>query len=95
MDKRGQENMNDPTAHELTQQVIRAIAEARGVSPDSIRPDSTFDELGVDSLDGINIAFALEESFDIDIPDDAVRSFSSVQEVADGLREMVTKSGDS
>lgn len=79
---------------ELTSRVISAIAEVLGVSPEKINPDSTFEELGVDSLDGINIAFALEEAFDIEIPDEAVQGFADVRQVTDELRTLVVDTGD-
>lgn len=77
------------TPDPLTRQIIAALAEVRGVPAETIRPDSSFEELGVDSLDGINLAFALEELFDIEIPDEAVQSVRSVEEVAERLRPLV------
>lgn len=73
----------------LTRKVIAALADVRGVPVETIRPDSSFEELGVDSLDGINLAFALEELFDIEIPDEAVQSVHSVGEVVERLRPLV------
>lgn len=82
-----------PTLDPLTRQVIAALAEVRNVPAETIQPDSSFEELGVDSLDGINLAFALEEQFDIEIPDEAVQSVGSVRDVVDRLRPLVG-SGD-
>lgn len=73
----------------LTRKVIAALADVRGVPAETIQPDSRFEELGVDSLDGINLAFALEELFDIEIPDEAVQSVGSVGEVVERLRPLV------
>lgn len=42
--------------------VIRIISRENHLDPGSVTPDSTFAELGIDSLDGINIVFALEDS---------------------------------
>jgi acyl carrier protein len=81
--------MTDTGPDELTRRVIAAIAEVRGVSPDGIRPDSTLEELGVDSLDGVNIAFALEEEFDIEIPDEAVYAFTNVRQIRDELSDLL------
>lgn len=81
--------MNDDTPDPLTRKIIAALAEVRGVPPETIRPEASFEELGVDSLDGINLAFALEELFDIEIPDEAVLSVRSVAEVAERLRPLV------
>lgn len=74
---------------DLTQRVIGCIAEAQHLDRERISPDSTFEELGVDSLDGINILFALENEFDISIPDDAARGIRDVRHMADGVRRLL------
>ncbi len=70
---------------ELAQKIIGIIAAVKQVSPASIRPEATFEELGIDSLDRINILFELENEFNIDVPDDEVRSIKSVQGIVDRL----------
>ena len=70
---------------ELAQKVIGIVAAVKQVSPDSIRAESTLEELAIDSLDRINILFELENEFDIDIPDDEARSITSVQGIVDRL----------
>jgi acyl carrier protein len=70
------------------QEVISAIAAARKLSPERISLDSTFEELGVDSLDSLTIMFALEERFDLSIPDEAVREMRTVGDVVDGLQRL-------
>ena len=47
--------------------------------------DTTFEELGLDSLDGLNLIFELEEEFDLMVPDDKVQSMKSVAEVVEGI----------
>ncbi len=70
---------------ELAGKVITIVASVKQISPDSIRVESTFDELGIDSLDRINILFELESEFDIDVPDDEARSITSVQGIVERL----------
>jgi acyl carrier protein len=70
---------------ELTGRVIGVIAKTQRLDPSTITPDSTFAELKIDSLDGINILFALEEEFKISIPDDAARQITSVRQAVDGV----------
>lgn len=74
---------------DLTQRVINCIAETQRLAPEKVSPDSSFEELGIDSLDGINILFALETEFDIDIPDDAARNIHTVREMADGVAKLI------
>jgi acyl carrier protein len=74
---------------ELAQRVITCIAETQHLEADKISIDSTFEELGIDSLDGINILFALETEFDISIPDDAAQQIRSVKEMVEGVGKLI------
>jgi acyl carrier protein len=78
---------------ELTDRVIRVIAETQKMAPAAIGPEATFEELKFDSLDGINILFALENEFDINIPDDAARQIKSIPEMVDGIAKLVAAKG--
>jgi acyl carrier protein len=74
----------------LHQEVIATIAAARKLPPERLSLDSTFEELGIDSLDSLTIMFALEERFDISIPDEAVREMRTVGDVVDGLQHLLS-----
>ena len=63
----------------LQSEVIAAIARAVPMDPQIISMDSTFEQLGIDSLDVVNIAFRLEDTFSIKIPDEF--SLSSLEDV--------------
>lgn len=76
---------------QLGKKVIEVIARTQRLAPDSITPASTFEELKIDSLDGINIVFELEKDFDIDIPDEGVATLRSVGDTIDGVRRLVEK----
>jgi len=69
--------------------VIRIIAETQRISADSIGREATFEELKFDSLDGINILFALENEFDINIPDDAAKEIKSIPDMVAGIEKLV------
>ena len=73
----------------LEQRVIHAIARACHIAPSEITPSSTFEELGVDSLTGLQIVFELEEEFQISIPENVAASMRSVRDVIDRLGEVV------
>jgi len=75
---------------EVAQRVVRCIAETQHLEPEKVTLGSTFEELGIDSLDGINILFALENEFGIDIPDEEAREVRSVQQMADGVWKLVS-----
>ena len=74
---------------ELIQRVIRVIAATQHIDANTITPDSTFEELKIDSLDGINILFALENEFNINIPDDAAQQLRSIRDIANGLEKLL------
>jgi len=76
-------------SRDLTQRVINCIIEAQHLPPEKISVDSTFEELGIDSLDGINILFALETEFNIDIPDEAARNIRTVREMVEGVAKLI------
>jgi acyl carrier protein len=58
---------------DLTQRVLNTIASAKRIPPETVTIDSEFQALGIDSMDAVEILFALENEFDINIPDDDVR----------------------
>jgi len=74
---------------QLSSRVIRVIAQTQRMPAESISPDSTFDQLKIDSLDGINIIFALENEFGIEIPDEGVNNMRSVREVTEGIQKLL------
>lgn len=76
-------------SEELTKKVIQIIADTQRMPAEKIKPESTFQELGIDSLDGINILFALENEFNINIPDDAAQTIRSVQEMIEGVQKLI------
>lgn len=79
---------------DLTQDVIAIIAREQRIPVESIKPDSTFEELKIDSLDGVNIVFALEERFNLAIPDDVAKEMKGIQQVVDALRQQLDGSKD-
>src|SRR5262250_370206 len=73
----------------IEETVIRIIAQENHLDPDSVTLDSTFEELGIDSLDGVNILFALETEMNMSIPDTVARNMTSVRQVVDSLRRVI------
>jgi acyl carrier protein len=74
---------------DVMSRVIRVIAETQRIPVDSVKPESTFEDLKIDSLDGINIVFAIENEFNINVPDDAAKSLRSVNDVAAGVEKLL------
>ena len=62
------------------------VVEQLGVEADEVTIESTFiDDLGADSLDIVELIMAFEEEFGIEIPDEALATFETVQDVVDYL----------
>lgn len=73
---------------DIAQRCIEIIAKSKGIAPDSITLDSTFDSLNIDSLDKINISFEVEEAFAIEIPDEALGTIKTVGDMVRGVSEL-------
>ena len=78
--------MSDKTVEE---RVIRVFADFKKVPPAEITMDTTFEELGFDSLDGLNLVFELEEEFDMTIPDDRVQDMKGVRQAVEGIEALL------
>jgi acyl carrier protein len=74
---------------ELTARVISVITATQHLPQGKVTAHSTFQELGIDSLDGINILFALESEFNINIQDEGVQTLQSVNDVVDGIAKLL------
>jgi acyl carrier protein len=74
---------------ELAARAIQVIAKTQHLPPESITLDQTFAELKFDSLDGMNIMFAIENEFDISIPDEQAVQIKTVREMVEGIEKLV------
>ena len=76
----------------LEPRVREIIAEQLGINEEEIQPDSSFmADLGADSLDVVELVMALEEEFEIEIPDEDAEKITSVKEAVDYIRERCPK----
>jgi acyl carrier protein len=78
---------------ELKARVIKVIAKTQRIPLETVSIDSTFEELKIDSLDGINIIFALESEFNVDINDEDARSIKTVRQMAQGIALLLAQKG--
>ena len=74
---------------DVEERVIRVLAETQQIDPQKITPCSTFDELGIDSFDGINVLFAIESEFDISVPDDEAKNLRGVGDTVQGVEKLL------
>ncbi|MBD5608113.1 MAG: acyl carrier protein [Desulfovibrio sp.] len=76
---------------EVADKVKKIIVEQLNVSPDEVKPDSTFEALGADSLDLTELIMAMEEEFDIEIADDDSQKILKVQDAIDFIENNQNK----
>jgi acyl carrier protein len=61
--------------------VKQIIVDQLGVAPEQVTPEASFiDDLGADSLDTVELVMALEEEFDIEIPDEDAEKIQKVKD---------------
>ena len=74
---------------DLIQRVLKSIAVSKRIPLETVTIDSSFEQLNIDSMDAVEILFALENEFDIAIPDDEVRSVRNVRQMCEGVERLV------
>ncbi|MFM7642379.1 MAG: acyl carrier protein [Cyanobium sp.] len=73
---------------EIFEQVRGIVAEQLSVDAAEVKPESHFqNDLGADSLDTVELVMALEEHFDIEIPDEAAEGITTVGDAVTYIQE--------
>jgi acyl carrier protein len=76
----------------VSRKVKDIIVEQLGVNPDEITPEASFiDDLGADSLDTVELVMALEEGFEIEVPDEDAEKLTTVGGAIDYIQKNVKK----
>ncbi len=73
----------------IQDRVLKVIATSKRVPIESVQPDSSFESLGIDSLDRLNILFDLESEFDIEINDEEAKQVQNIHEMIEGITRLV------
>lgn len=73
--------------------VSKIVADQLSVDEAEVKPEASFaNDLGADSLDVVELVMALEEEFDIEIPDEAAENIATVQAAVDYIQEKTVAS---
>lgn len=68
----------------IEQQMVDIIVEQLSVDKEKVVPNASFvDDLGADSLDLVELIMAMEEEFDVEIPDEEAEKITTVQNAID------------
>lgn len=78
---------------DLQSRVIAEIASVKRIPLDRITPESTFEELAIDSLDATSLLFALEEEFGVAIPDADARQIRDVRGAVAAVEKLLAQKG--
>jgi len=74
----------------VEERIKKIIAEQLGVEEDDVVSEAKFvEDLGADSLDTVELVMALEEEFEIEIPDEDAEKIQTVASAVDFIKEKV------
>ena len=75
---------------ELFKSIKQMIVDQLGVDEDTITEDSSFvDDLNADSLDMVELVMAMEQEFDIEIPDDVAEKVATVKDAVEYVQNLM------
>ena len=75
---------------DIFDKVQKIVVEQLEVEPKEVKPEASFaDDLGADSLDTVELVMALEEAFDIEIPDEVAEKIDTVGKAVNHIAEAV------
>ena len=90
MENLGGGELGGMSSEEILEKVKAIIVEQLGVTDTSVTMEASFiDDLGADSLDIVELVMAIEEEFDIEIPDSDAEKVVTVGDVVDYIKENV------
>ena len=69
--------------------IFRVISTTKRINLSAVQPDRTFEELGIDSLDRLNLLFDLESEFGIEIDDERAKQASKVSDIVAGIQQLL------
>ena len=76
--------MSEKTVQE---RIIAVVADQLGVPEANIKPENNLvDDLGADSLDSVELVMAIEQEFEIEIPDEMAENLTTVQAIIDKVK---------
>ena len=74
----------------VQQRITRVLAALKKIPAEKITPDSSLQELGMDSLDAVNLLFELENEFNVSIPDEFTQGITSVRQITERMTQLLS-----
>ena len=78
----------NPSLDEISQALAKMVADKMDIEAATIKPESTLEELGLDSLDTFDLIFNAEDHFHIKVPNDQV-NISTLQDVSTLVQRLI------
>ncbi len=76
----------------VEEKVVKIICEQLDVDEEDVVPEASFvDDLGADSLDQVELIMAMEEEFDVSIPDEDAEKIGTVKNAIDYINKALAK----
>jgi acyl carrier protein len=77
--------------NEMQKKIVDIIANQLGVDKEIVNPEANVvDDLGADSLDVVELVMALEEAFDLEIPDEEAEKIRTVKDIIEYLAKSLS-----
>lgn len=71
----------------IFEKIATILSTKKGIDKESILIESSFEELGLDSLDAVELISDLEDEFNVTIPNVELQSIKTIQQAVDGLQK--------
>jgi len=76
---------------EVFDKIKELIVTKKGVEAEKVNIDSSFEELGMDSLDAVELVADMEEIFDVNIPNTELQNFKTIRQAVEGLQRAISQ----
>lgn len=83
--------MTNYDSKETYTKIVDIVAEILKIDASALKPDSTFESLGADSLDILQIIMKIEETFGIEISDEQASNIKTIDEAVNSIQSIRTK----
>lgn len=70
----------------ILSEVIEVVGDKCNLKTEDLNRDKTFEQLGLDSIDVVEVAMELEERLDLEIPDEIIEKFDTVNKLVDHIK---------
>ena len=71
----------------IFEKIATILSTKKGINKENILIESSFEELGLDSLDAVELISDLEDEFNVTIPNVELQSIKTIQQAVDGLQK--------